>query len=53
MVLDKQWCGLEVKGSVEAVSGIIEAVLRISDAVLIPEVITEEWAVHIFQKELK
>ena len=42
MVLDKQWHGLEVKDSVDAVSGIIEAGLEISDAVLIPEVITEE-----------
>ena len=42
MVLDKQWCGLKVKDSVGTISGIIEAELRISDAVLIPEVITEE-----------
>ena len=42
MVLDKQWLGLKVIDSVDAESGIIEAGLRISDAELIPEVITEE-----------
>ena len=45
------WTGL--KDSVDVVSGIIEAGLRISESVLIPELITEEWAVHIYQKELK
>ena len=50
MLLDKQWCGLEAKDSVDAVSGIIEAGLGISDAVLIPEEIKEDWAVQIYQK---
>ena len=39
--------------SVDAVSGIIEAGLKISDSFLILEVITEELAVQIYQKELK
>ena len=42
MVLDKQWHGLEVKDSVDAVSEIIEAELGISEAVLIPEVMTQK-----------
>ena len=41
MVSDKQWHGLRMIDSVDAGSGIIETGLRISDAALIPEMITE------------
>ena len=41
MVSDKQWLGIKVIDSVDAGSGIIETGLRISEAVLIPEIITE------------
>ena len=43
----------KVDDSVDTISGFIEAVVRISDAVLIPEVIAEEWAFQIFQKRVK
>ena len=41
MVSDKQWLVLKVIDSVDAGSRIIETGLRISDTVLIPEMITE------------
>ena len=53
MVLDKQWHVLRVKDSVDVLSGTTEVIWRIYDEVLIPEVITGEWTVQIFQKRIK
>ena len=50
MVLDKRWHGLEGKTLLLVFAGITEAGRSISDAELVPEVITEEWTVQIYQK---
>ena len=41
------------KDSVDAAYRIIEAGLGISDTMLIPEVITENLVLHIYQKRIK